>query len=691
MICQADEDNAKKHCECVINRAGLGRGGEHLFLHWTGGSWDFFFNGLDITWTMLKTCSDQCMLLFCDRSLYCLCPFFSFGYYFMFGGLCRDNYDPVVHDFMFPHLHSMLRENVARRMTRAVRQHIDTSALALEEGRKRVKCFLSKSMRIGSMTENRVNQELDIEEEYERSGHIHPSLTVNPHAEGYIGSCPAKNAPAGLAMAGYKNPHVIYDPYSFASLLHVFDAVQRLIQKLFKIDVVALKRDGKFAPVVTTAAARVIGAYNELRRDHGPKNGIVQRIERAGMHAKIEDCKVPQTGSDRHYLEVLTHWSSAITLDFETRNNKKLVTHNGQVNTSLDAVTSRVDGVQRELKDMRSMFGELITSLHKRDTEDVLRDRLSIMEGKYNDAMLRKELYKNQVIGYKHQLNQLQLSGQVLSPLTPPTLKRQRTNSPPPIREVTKPRGSNETLVLGPIPDWTKHAMAHQGSNFPPTSPQHHFKSDIESAKKSDGPVMVAKKNVQLQYSGTIPKKTTAGFTIRSKLLRMYNKGIFAGEDGVVLHRSMLMVTNHERRIPVPNTFPDQSRYRNAFKCVAISIMDSQFNKLGEGGMTTEEVTKLAIAVSNQVCIKMMGLESEYNLRNANLKGRDKSKDTINAYGKRFLLVYKAMVKMVGEAKAKQTIEKHSALGKGGGGKSQTLLGDVFPSAKKAKKTSVVE
>ena len=130
-------------------------------------------------------------------------------------------------------------------------------------------------MRIDSMTKNRVNSELDIEEEYERSGHIHPSLSVNPHAEGCVGSCPAKNAPAGLAMAGYKNPHIIYDLYSFVCLFHVPDAVQRLITKLYKIDVDALKRDSRLAPVVTTAAAQAISAYNELCCKHGPKNGIV--------------------------------------------------------------------------------------------------------------------------------------------------------------------------------------------------------------------------------------------------------------------------------------------------------------------------------------------------------------------------------------------------------------------------------
>lgn len=116
--------------------------------------------------------------------------------------------------------------------------------------------------------------------------------------------------------------------------------MQRLITKLFKIDVDALKRDGRLAPVVTTAAAHAIGPYNELRHEHGPNNGIVQRIERACMQAKIEDGKVPRGGADRRYPEVLTHWSVAITYAFETRNNRKRVTHNGQINTSLDTMTS---------------------------------------------------------------------------------------------------------------------------------------------------------------------------------------------------------------------------------------------------------------------------------------------------------------------------------------------------------------
>ena len=225
--------------------------------------------------------------------------------------------------------------------------------------------------------------------------------------------------------------------------------------------------------------------------------------------------------------------------------------------------------------------------------------------------------------------------------------------------------------------------MDPAGSEFPPTSPTHQFQSDVKSAKTNDGPV--AKNNLPLQYSDTIPKPTTTGFTIRSEVKRMYDEGIFASDDGVELHRSMFIESDIDRRIKVPDTFSEKSRYRNAFKCVAMSITDSQFKTLGDGGMTTEELTKLAATMSKQVALKLNGLENEYNIRSQNTKGRVQTKDTINAVGRRFLVLYKAMVNMVGEAKANQTIAKLSGVGKGRGGKSQTLLGDTFPSTKNKK------
>ena len=59
------------------------------------------------------------------------------------------------------------------------------------------------------MTENRANPDLSLQEEYERSGHTVKDLGTNAHAEGYVGSVPAVNAPGGLASAGYPNCHVV--------------------------------------------------------------------------------------------------------------------------------------------------------------------------------------------------------------------------------------------------------------------------------------------------------------------------------------------------------------------------------------------------------------------------------------------------------------------------------------------------
>lgn len=136
------------------------------------------------------------------------------------------------------------------------------------------------------------------------------------------------------------------------------------------------------------------------------------------------------------------------------------------------------------------------------------------MEGKYSNAMLRKELYKDRVVGYKHQLNQL--PGTILSPLSPLPSKKQRTKSQQGIREVHRPPGGNETIVLGMIPE-TNHAMEYASPNSPPASPIHQFISelrpetetrskqlDVEYPNKSGGPEPVPRRllscNTQIKF-----------------------------------------------------------------------------------------------------------------------------------------------------------------------------------------------
>jgi len=144
---------------------------------------------------MLKTIASQCilMLYFCDRYLYCLCPYFAWCAFFMWGGLDKSGIDPEIKDFVFPNLHSMKRESVAGRLTKVIRNSIDVTRPSKEEAKKRKNCYSSRSMRRGSMTKNRANPDLSLLEEYERSG--------------IVGSTPAVTTPGGLALAGFKNCH----------------------------------------------------------------------------------------------------------------------------------------------------------------------------------------------------------------------------------------------------------------------------------------------------------------------------------------------------------------------------------------------------------------------------------------------------------------------------------------------------
>ena len=80
-------------------------------------------------WSIVKQNERQCMMVFCDLTLYCLCPYFAWGVYFLFGGLKRDNVSPAVKDFIYSHLHKNRWDAAARRMTDTLRKYIDMSDL----------------------------------------------------------------------------------------------------------------------------------------------------------------------------------------------------------------------------------------------------------------------------------------------------------------------------------------------------------------------------------------------------------------------------------------------------------------------------------------------------------------------------------------------------------------------------------
>jgi hypothetical protein len=186
MIKRGEQKDATSLTEFSVSRHAVGRGGEHNLLRWNEARYDPFFCAPDFNWNIQKQGVRQCMLLFCDWYLYCLCPFWAFAVFFMYGGARRSNYPDEYKDFVFPYLHSIRSDGVARPITTAMQQNIKNEV--------HHKSFTSRLTCKGGMTEMQMNPDLNIKEEYGRSGHtILPGGNTN--AEGYIESTPVMNFP----------------------------------------------------------------------------------------------------------------------------------------------------------------------------------------------------------------------------------------------------------------------------------------------------------------------------------------------------------------------------------------------------------------------------------------------------------------------------------------------------------------
>ena len=96
------------------------------------------------------------------------------------------------------------------------------------------------------MTENRAHPNLNMAEEYTRSGHTHNSNNANMDAEGYIEQIPALNTPCGLAAAGRNNCHFVPATFSFNAVSHVQGEVDCILDNFVVNDVSLLQRRGVF-------------------------------------------------------------------------------------------------------------------------------------------------------------------------------------------------------------------------------------------------------------------------------------------------------------------------------------------------------------------------------------------------------------------------------------------------------------
>ena len=230
---------------------------------------------------------------------------------------------------------------------------------------------------------------------------------------------PALNAPGGLALADYKDCHIMPAHYSFLAMAHVPAMVTRLIECLFVIKHDLLKQDGRIYPLVKMAAARIIGTYNKLLSMVGPENLIVQTIRDRCVKARLDDPRVPRKSSDRA-TEVLTSWSDTITRHFHEGNKKKLMLKRPSFNTALETMTRSIELLSNRLEMMEQRFSEVIGTLRAIEkTEELSKENARLI--KENCSLLgKKDGYKR----INNTLRQSLLSQTAMSPPVGPKKRR---------------------------------------------------------------------------------------------------------------------------------------------------------------------------------------------------------------------------------------------------------------------------
>ena len=76
---------------------------------------------------------------------------------------------------------------------------------------------------------------------------------------------------------------------------------------------------------------------------------------RAARDAMIDDDHMPPCPGCRHEA-VLSAWSTAVTNDFETKNNDRVITPNGKVSKVIEGQNNRLDLVEKRMANIEDLL-----------------------------------------------------------------------------------------------------------------------------------------------------------------------------------------------------------------------------------------------------------------------------------------------------------------------------------------------
>lgn len=297
---------------------GAGRGGEHKFLRLDECTWDYKFELMETEWPQKKVATKH-------LSTFCSCPpnaefdgikdcfeadiFHAFACFFAAeDGLYRDPHqDAHVIKFLFPELHSIRDDSVAKRLRDLMRKHCHKPLQKLTS---------PKSLRKGANTFLSKHVQVTEKQRLARGGWAARNSSETP---AYFEVTPELVTPSVFALAGWPNVKVCNLPMRITiEMMEADSRIEAFHKQFYTYDLKQLERarityDAFLKPFLWTCTAAAILYFPQMYKKYGPKDRMISKMLRIGG-------RVPLGTGPAEVSTVLTQWSKQIKEDFEERN-----------------------------------------------------------------------------------------------------------------------------------------------------------------------------------------------------------------------------------------------------------------------------------------------------------------------------------------------------------------------------------
>ncbi|CAB9505071.1 unknown protein [Seminavis robusta] len=440
-----------KLCKLLFTFNGIGRGGEVKFLSYDKMFMCFHFNVLFMQWFQRKELKTNPSGFCMDFQYPELCIFFQLGcFWSVDNGLSRNRNDMVdpnspryrTAKFVFPDLHEIADDSVARQMTTLIRTLVP----------EQLKKFYSvKSLPTGAMSLLQWNSSVLLQEGIALGG-----WKTGANSDWYVWIYLVAIVPAVLALAGYPQPRIIPTLPDIELLYQdpdpnmVFSAVKLpdFINSLFVISLPEFQGpNGRLRNLLLVVVAVMIKNFRHCERKYG--NGHPYVVKMIGATISSGLAVGNADGSVK-----LKHWSRKITMELTRAVPVMLDTNdNGLVANADGSVVA--PGIKQELTMINHNLGELLRErnamqqqleANKQEIQSLKADMQDVKSGQYRTAGNQEEMMTS-VRAISQSLAQLQLQPQRQQANPPP-----RQEPPPRQQQVRQPAQVVPPPALPPPP-----------------------------------------------------------------------------------------------------------------------------------------------------------------------------------------------------------------------------------------------